>query len=59
MPDDFVPEADAAEQDREVDPHDVADIDAALRDAGATEADPADALEQAQVVPDDEGYEAS
>lgn len=60
MSDDFVPEADAAEQRQEVDPSNSGDVDeAALRGAGTGEANPADALEQAQVVPGDDGYEAS
>lgn len=50
MTDDFVPEADAMEQDQEVN----GDVDTAEVPEASTETPEADALEQAQVVPDND-----
>lgn len=56
MTDEFVPEADAAEQRQPLGPEDTETADTG---DVPDDADEADALEQAQVLPDDEGYDAT
>jgi hypothetical protein len=59
VPDDEVPEADAQEQRQLVDADDEAGLDTAYlsTDAGDRDADEADVLEQAFVVPTDDDWD--
>ncbi|TVS85001.1 hypothetical protein [Mycobacterium helveticum] len=59
VPDDEVPEADAQEQRQLVDADDEAGLDTAYlsADAGDRDADEADVLEQAFVVPTDDDWD--
>jgi hypothetical protein len=58
-PDDVVPEADAAEQRQAVDSDDDAGLDTAFLNADATdrEANEADVIEQAFIVPTDDEWD--
>lgn len=57
-PDDVVPEADAAEQQQALDPENEAGLDTAyLDDATDRDANEADVIEQAFIVPADEDWD--
>ncbi|WP_068181800.1 hypothetical protein [Mycobacterium sp. UM_CSW] len=59
-PDDVVPEADAAEQRLPLDPEEEAGLDTAYLDAAADrDANEADVIEQAYIVPVDDDWDDS
>ena len=58
-PDDIVPEADAAEQRQALDAEDDTGLDTAYLDAADREANEADVIEQAFVVPADDDWDDS
>lgn len=59
-PDDVVPEADAAEQRLALDPEEEAGLDTAYLDAaGDRDANEADVIEQAYIVPVDDDWDDS